>query len=151
MYYPVGKIDWYFGGSTSGGTKTIYLRPPNDDEEWLILQAWAYHDDGTGSRATNWNYFDSRIAVKAIAFPAFTIAAAVALSIYHLADPTTYNASPPPIGFKATRLVYPGVTCASMAAGKYVYIRAIYISRWVEPLSPDNEQKRIYYPQKTVM
>lgn len=145
--YPVGVLDYFIKTSGAAGNQTTSLRPATRDEEWLILQAWAYHDDGTGSRAMQWAFTDARNSAHSMGLPSYTIATLINLSIYHMADPTTLAPSSPRYPYKATYNIYPTVTATSLAAGKYLYTRAILIKRMVTFPGPDDETKKITYPR----
>jgi len=145
--YLHGVLDYYLKTTGAAGTQYISIRPPTRDEEWLILQAWAYHDDNGAARAVQWSYTDARNSGHSLAFPSFTIANAINLSIYHLSDPTTTAPTSPRYPFKATYNLYPQITFTALGAGKYGYGRAVFIKRMVTYPGPDDEVKQITYPR----
>jgi len=115
--FPYGrlKIKWSAGAAASG---SLVFRP-DDGFQWLVLDAWGYHDD-TLSVALAWQYYDGTTVITKA--PSTALAANVnwELSRNAIAASSLFNP------LLLSREVY-AILVGTVGAGKKLYISALVL------------------------
>lgn len=104
---------------------------PDAGCEWIVIWAYAYHDDNAGAHALNWRFTDSNPAYNAVPLVInFPTAAALAQNLNHgidcwRPDVSVANMTHEPEPVCLTHNVKATIVADAMGAAKKLYIRAM--------------------------